>query len=156
MHARVQVFTVQLHNPCKVAAEWSIKRPAVDSPSLRDWGFFSPDPAEGVLEPGARANVRVTFTPVLGREQPYALPLPLKVANSPRTRELLCSGRGYTPHVAFSPSAVACGAILPGAKPAEAGLQLRNLGDRPVEVVCLDLDAQYLADEEALRSLVDM
>jgi hypothetical protein len=57
------VFTVQLHNPHQVAAEWSIKKPAVESPKLRDWGFFVPSPAEGVLEPGARASLTVTFTP---------------------------------------------------------------------------------------------
>lgn len=54
---------MQLRNPHAVAAEWSIKRPAVDSPKLRDWPFFAPEPAGGVLEPGARANIRVTFTP---------------------------------------------------------------------------------------------
>ena len=57
---------MQLHNPQQVPAEWSIKRPAVDSPKLRDWAFFVPEPAEGVLEPRARANLRVTFTPQAG------------------------------------------------------------------------------------------
>ena len=64
--APTQVFTVQLHNPHQVAAEWSIKKPAVESPKLRDWDFFAPSPAEGVLEPGARANLVVTFTPQVG------------------------------------------------------------------------------------------
>ena len=150
------MFSLQLHNPREVPAEWSIKRPAVDSPKLRDWGFFVPQPSEGVLEPGASAVVKVTFTPVLKRELPYSLQLPIRVANNPRARELLCSGKGYTPRVEFSPTAVDCGAILPrfpGQRPAEAVVQIRNLGHRPVEVVSLDLSSQYLADEEALRSL---
>lgn len=151
-----QVFTIQLRNGKEVPAEWAIKRPAVDSPKLRDWAFFSAEPAEGALEPGATCIVRVMFTPALARDAPYSLPLPIKVANNPRPRELQCSGRGYTPRVEFTPLAVDCGAILPrlpGQRPNEATLQLRNLGSRPVEVVCLDLDAQYWADEEALRSL---
>jgi hypothetical protein len=153
---RLQVCTVQLHNPREVPAEWSIKRPAVDSPKLRDWGLFVPEPAEGCLEPGASVNVKVTFTPTLGRELPYSLALPIKVANNPKVRELQCTGKGYTPRVDFSSKVLDCGAILPrfpGQQPAEATLQLRNLGDRPLEVVCLDLDKQYQADEEALRSL---
>lgn len=147
---------MQLHNPREVPAEWSIKRPAVDSPKLRDWGLFVPEPAEGTLEPGARVNVKVTFTPTLGRDLPCSLPLPIKVNYNPRSRELSCSGKGYTPRVEFSSKVVDCGAILPrfpGQKPAEATVQLTNHGDRPVEVVCLDLDRQYQADEEALRSL---
>eukprot|EP00775_Hariotina_reticulata_P008964 gene8964-9139_t len=151
-----KVFSLQLHNPREVPAEWSIKRPAVDSPKLRDWGFFVPQPAEGVLEPGESVVVKVTFTPVLNRELPYSLQLPIKVANNPKARELMCSGRGYTPRVEFSPTVLDCGAILPkvpGQRPAEAIVQLRNLGHRPVEVVSLDLNSQYLADEEALRSL---
>jgi hydrocephalus-inducing protein len=151
-----QVFTVRLHNPREVPAEWCVKRPAVDSPKLRDWAFFATEPAEGSLEPGATAKLKVVFTPVLGREQPYTLPLPIKVANNPKPRVLACSGRGHTPRVEFSPLAVDCGAILPklpGQRPVEASLQLRNLGNRPVEVVCLDLDVAFWSDEEALRSL---
>lgn len=152
----IQVYTIQLHNPCEVPAEWSIKRPAVDSPKLRDWAFFAAEPSEGNLEPGCSTKLKVLFTPSPSHEQPYSLPLPVKVANNPRAKELLCSGRGYTPRVEFRPELVDCGAILPktlGQRPAEAGLVLRNLGDRPVEVVCLDLDRQYWDDEEVLRGL---
>lgn len=155
----VQVFTIQLHNPCEVPADWVIKRPAVDSPKLRDWEFFAANPAEGTLEPGATTKLKVLFTPALGREQPYMLPLPIKVANNPRTRELSCCGSGHTPRVEISPGAVDCGAILPklpGQRPIEATLQLVNPGDRPVEVVCVDLDAACWTDEEALRSLTNM
>lgn len=150
------MYTIQLHNPKEVPADWSIKRPAVDSPKLRDWDCFVPKPAEGTLEPGATAKLKVVFTPIMGRELPYSLPLPIKVANNPKPRELSCSGKGYTPRVEFSPGVVNCGAILPklpGQKPAEASLVLRNLGDKPVEVVCLDLDSKYWADEDALRAL---
>lgn len=152
----MQVFTIQLHNPREVPAEWSIKRPAVDSPKLRDWGCFVPEPAEGVLDPGATTKLKVLFTPVLGREMPYTLPLPIKMANNPKPRELLCSGKGYTPRVEFSPVIVNCGAILPrvpGQKPVEASLQLTNPGNQPVEVVCLELDTKFWSDEEALRSV---
>jgi len=203
---------VQLHNPTQVAAEWGIKRPAVDSPKLRDWQFFVPEPPEGVLEPGARVNVRVTFTPQVrvsgwvggwvgawvgglycllesfkvqpcienhsshrspslnppnpsppnqstnqaGRNQPYTLTLPIKIANNPKPRELACTGRGFTPRIEIAPTVVDCGPILPafpGQRPAEGGLVITNPTDQAVEVVCLDLDGRQREDEEALRSL---
>lgn len=155
-HTYTQVYTIQLHNPREVPAEWCIKRPAVDSPKLRDWGCFVAEPSEGTLEAGATNKLKVMFTPIPGREMPYTLPLPIKVANNPKPRELMCTGRGWTPRIEFASSVADCGPILPkrpGQKPAEASLQLRNLSNQPVEVVCLDLDSRFWSDEDALRSL---
>lgn len=156
MYVPLQVHTVRLHNPREVPAEWSIKKPAVDSPKLKDWAFFTAEPAEGMLEPGSSANVKVTFTPVLGRDTPYSLPLPIKVNHNSQPHELLCTGKGYTPKVEFSSMVVDCGAILPifpGQQAAEATVQLTNPCDHPVELVCLDMDKQYCEDQETLRSL---
>ena len=47
-----------------------MKRP-IESSKAKDWAFFSVEPPEGTLEPDQRINVRVIFTPVLGREAPY-------------------------------------------------------------------------------------
>ena len=155
-HRNCKVVTVQLRNPRQVPAEWSIKRPVVDSPKLHDWGFFVAEPAEGTLEPGGAANVRVTFTPQAGRESLYSVALPVRVANNPRPLELACSGRGFTPRVEVAPAVVDCGPALPafpGQRPAEAAFVITNPTDRPVEVVCVELDARLRADEEALRSL---
>jgi hypothetical protein len=109
----------------------------------------------GILEPGAKANLQVVFNPATNREAPYSVVLPIKITNSTRTRDLTCSGRGYTPKVQFSTRLVSCGPILPAAPgqgPAEGRLELYNPGDRPVEVVCLDLDQQRLLEEQALRA----
>ena len=157
MSAFTQIYTVQLHNPRKVPAEWSVKRPAVDSPKLRDWAYFVSQPAEGTLEPGGRTNIRVVFTPQLGRDAPYSLALPIKIAHNPRTCEVMCSGRGITPRLELSCRLLDCGVVLPATAgqrlSSEATMTLSNSGSRPIEVVCLDLDAQHAADEEALRSL---
>lgn len=89
-----------------------------------------------------------------GRDAPYSLLLPVKVANNPRIRELACSGRGFTPRIELSTAAADCGAALPGQRPpAEAVFVLSNPTDRPVEVVCPELDEQHKQDEDALRSL---
>jgi hypothetical protein len=84
------------------------------------------------------------------------LALPIKIANNPRARELACSGRGFTPRIEVSPSVVDCGATLPGfpgQRPAEAQLMLENPTDKPVEVVCPELDARQQEEEDALRAL---
>jgi hydrocephalus-inducing protein len=47
--AHCKVYTVQLHNQQPVPCEWSIKKPAVDSPKLKDWDFFVPEPSAGAL-----------------------------------------------------------------------------------------------------------
>jgi hydrocephalus-inducing protein len=53
-----------------VPCEWSVKKP-VEASKCKDWTFFTMEPFEGVLEPNEKLNVKVIFTPVLGRETPY-------------------------------------------------------------------------------------
>ena len=64
------VVTLQLHNNKQVPCEWSVKRP-IEASKAKDWAFFVVEPPEGVLEPDQKINVKVIFTPVLGREAPY-------------------------------------------------------------------------------------
>lgn len=67
-HAKV--YTLQLHNYKQVPCEWAIKRP-VEASKAKDWGFFRVEPSEGLLEPDQKLNVKVVFTPVMGRQAPY-------------------------------------------------------------------------------------
>lgn len=55
-----RVVTVQLHNHNQVPCEWAVKRPAEEL-KCRDWGFFSVEPSEGLLEPDQKLNVAVSF-----------------------------------------------------------------------------------------------
>ena len=43
--------------------------------------------------------------------------------------------------------------MAPGQEPASASFQMINMGDKAVEVVCMELDGQFLADEQALRAM---
>lgn len=91
-----------------------------------------------------------------GRELPYTLFLPIKIANNPRPLELACAGRGFTPRLEAAPGVADCGPALPafaGQRPAEAELVISNPTDRTIEVVCPDLDVRHREEEEALRSL---
>lgn len=80
---------------------------------IKDWQYFECVPSEGVLEPGARAQLKVIFTPVLHREAPYAQGIPIKINLNNKVKEITASGRGLTPKVSFSPAYVDCRAILP-------------------------------------------
>lgn len=62
-----RVVTLQLHNPKAVPAEWGVSQP-LEASKTKDWNFFRLEPSEGVLPPGERLNVRVIFTPVMGRK----------------------------------------------------------------------------------------
>lgn len=39
-HVYPQVYTIQMHNPHQVNCEWGVKKPAVESPKLKDWDCF--------------------------------------------------------------------------------------------------------------------
>ncbi len=96
------------------------------------------------------------FTPVLNREAPYSQGIPIKINLNPKMKELTVSGRGLTPRVTFSPNFVDCGPILPfleGQEPNEARVTMVNPCSFPIEVVSLDFDTRYGADEEALRAM---
>lgn len=111
-----------------------------------------------MLEPGQRLNMRVIFTPVSHREQPYLQTIPIKITSNPRGKELTCQGHGDTPRIVFEPSVVDCGPILPmtpGQAPNEARVRLVNPCPFPVEVVSLDFDNQYKSEEGLLSALED-
>ncbi|EFJ42226.1 hypothetical protein VOLCADRAFT_67248 [Volvox carteri f. nagariensis] len=148
-----KVFTVQLHNQKQVPCEFSIKRPA-EVIKAKDWQFFVCEPSEGTLEPDQRLNLKVIFTPVLNRDAPYSQGIPIRINLNNKVKELQCTGRGLTPKVTFNPNFVDCGPILPffeGQAPNEAKVTMSNPCPFPIEVVSLDFDPRYAADEEALR-----
>ncbi|KAG2489301.1 hypothetical protein HYH03_012133 [Edaphochlamys debaryana] len=150
-----KVFTVQLHNHKQVPCEYQVRKPA-EVIKAKDWQFFSCDPPEGTLEPDQRVNLKVVFTPILNRDAPYNQSIPIRINLNPRGKELVATGRGLTPKVQFSPTFVDCGPILPffdGQEPNEAKVVMSNPCSFPIEVVSLDFDTRYSADEEALRAM---
>ena len=87
---------------------------------------------------------------------PYSQTFPIKINLNSRLREFHCKGKGLQPRVAFKPNFADCGPILPkfdGQKPNEARITMVNPCSFPVEVYCLDLDKQYMMDEDVLRNI---
>ena len=81
---------------------------------------------------------------------------PIKINQNPKLREFHCKGLGLQPRITFTPNSVDCGPILPsfeGQAPNEVRIRMANPCGFPVEVMCLDLDKQYMMDEEVLRTV---
>ena len=81
---------------------------------------------------------------------------PIKINQNPKLREFHCKGLGLQPRITFSPNSVDCGPILPtfeGQAPNEVRIRMANPCGFPVEVMCLDLDKQYMMDEDVLRNV---
>jgi hypothetical protein len=148
---RCRVMTVQLFNPNGVPAEWAVKKHP-DAANSRDWGYFACEPALGTLQPGERTNMEVKFTPGTEQEK-YGIKFPIKVTANPRQPMVTCKGLGFGLKVVAAPSLLDLGAVLPGAPlPREKRFMLQNPSAVPIEVYSLDLDRQYLEEEEALRA----
>lgn len=148
---RCRAMSVQLWNPNGVPAEWGVKRHP-DAAHSKDWGYFACEPATGTLQPGERINMEVTFTPGPDQEK-YGIKFPIKVNANPRQPMVTCRGTGFGLQVVASPVLLDLGAILPGApQPGEKRFTLQNPSAVPIEVFSLDLDRQYLDEEEALKA----
>ncbi|KAK9824158.1 hypothetical protein WJX72_008157 [[Myrmecia] bisecta] len=149
-----KVMMVQLHNPREVAAEWVIKKP-MEAGAAKDWPFFQCAPSEGVLAPGQRIFIKITFTPAVLRDATYSQRVPIRITNNKAGLAIQCQGSAYSLKLALEPAQLNLAAILPktpGQKPSEATLRLVNPCDHPIEVFSVDWDKQYLADEERLRN----
>ena len=143
--ARTAYFMV--HNTSPVRAEWDVKGSV---PASKDEARFTLTPRTGSLAPGERCRVAVEFVPLDG--QTSAVRLPLKVAQSRKTRYLSLSGRGVATRLTFSPPLLELGPILPYApEGATSYVTLVNHSDRAVEVYSLDFDAKYADEEGCLR-----
>ena len=67
---RCYTYTVLMHNPKEVVADWACKPPLEGA---KDFSHFSVSPSSGTLAPNARTFVEVTFVP--GVERPYGVRL---------------------------------------------------------------------------------
>ena len=165
---KCKVWTVQLHNPLDVPAEWSYQRP-IDKRLEIDKHMpmhlrrklkkqqkptplvFDIMPNHGQLAPHGRENIQIRFLPSDG--QPYKETLILMVADSTKRITIDVSGTGEAPRIEISKSMVELGPILPFSDGATIDVTLKNPCDFKVEVYSLDFDRQYLDEEEILRNL---
>ncbi|KAI4885088.1 hypothetical protein NFI96_023140 [Prochilodus magdalenae] len=162
-----QVVTVQLHNSEPVPCEWSIRqeeRPKKTEKHIplhqrRKTRLEQPPssvifemlPSSGVLYPGDRANVQITFSPAEGRA--YRERLVVMVTQSTQRIMLLAQGQGKEPHLEFSTLVLQLGPVLPYSGGQEAEVVVRNPCPFPIEFYSLDFEKQYLEEEKILRMM---
>lgn len=94
------------------------------------------------------------LTPVAGRDLPYEQCISFKVSHSSKTYTVSTFGAGYTLKLSFDRTALNLGPIIPyfeGQIPNEQSIEIINPTDYPIEVVSLNFDERYHADESMLR-----
>ena len=153
-HAKT--ITVNLYNPKEVPCHWSLFKPRNVAP---EWENFVLKPTQGVLNPGDNQQVTVTFTPEYNKDGKYEIKLPLKIVRNSKPTTLVCKAVGYTLQMSIEPPYINLGACLPNTTEdtesdqleLEAEFEVVNSCDYDIEVVALDVDKQYLVDEEVMR-----
>ena len=103
-------------------------------------------PSSGHLLPGQRQNVQVKFMPL--DETKYLQRIPIRIAQSIRKVAITVMGRGLEPKLDFSLSHVEFDPILPHSAGDEKDIIVTNPCPFPVEMYSLELDKQYLYEEE--------
>lgn len=146
----------QLHNPCPVAADWSIQRPSSRN-EAKDWQFFHLSARSGHLAPGQRKNIFADFSPPPLESCSYRdffeQKLPLKVSYGSATSTVICKAVAGRIDIECDTDQLHLGAVLPGSKdPNESLFAIENKCDAAVEVYSVDYDKQYRVDEEMLRA----
>ncbi len=144
-----KVFTVQLTNISPVATEWQSKK-ITSGKMVKSSGRFDCQPTQGLLQPGQRQNVQVTFTPA--SDVVYVYKIPFRVKDNPAQKFLGCKGTGHQQRVTFEPPTVMLRPVLPFDPPIKQTVTITNNSSVPVEIYSLDFDTQYISDEEVLRN----
>nr|XP_033799169.1 hydrocephalus-inducing protein homolog isoform X3 [Geotrypetes seraphini] len=160
--------SLQLHNELHVACEWTsgppeaiknIKSANNINPLQRSRKrrrnikpkpqVFEMVPHTGVLLPGQKVNVQVKFMPL--EEKYYNQRLVMHISQSSQRMTLLVQGQGLEPRLDFSPHILELGPILPYSSGEERELLVKNPCSFPIEFYCVELDKQYLEEEEILK-----
>ncbi|KAJ0069558.1 hypothetical protein NL108_008515, partial [Boleophthalmus pectinirostris] len=157
-----QMKTVQLFNHESVPCQWSIAEevklkkvnkflPFYKRKQLPPPVVYEMLPNSGLLSPGERVNVQVTFTPLA--EEVYSKNLVVSVAESYQKVLITAQGEGEEARLDFCPPVLQLRPCLPFSTDVEAEVTVKNSRSFPIEFYCLELDTQYLEEERILRSV---
>ncbi|KAK9833148.1 hypothetical protein WJX74_008612 [Apatococcus lobatus] len=146
-----KVMAIQLHNTCLVPAEWHLAEHFTQH-ATKSGELFACSAMTGTLQPNQRELIKVVFTPghTDGHHNHKML---LNVTDGSAHPEISCTAHSHTPHVDVEPHLLDLGASLPlaeGGAELQGTLTLHNPHNHAIEVYCLDMDTQYLEEEQAL------
>ncbi|XP_075327326.1 hydrocephalus-inducing protein homolog [Odontesthes bonariensis] len=160
-----QIMTIQLLNNEPVPCHWSIAEEVkpfkkVDKLSLLykqrkvvqeqrpPPSVFEMVPCTGVLFPLERVSVQIQFRPAKGCA--YSRRLEVRVADSTQQVFITAQGHGEEQQLEFCPPVLELGPCIPLSTEAEAEVTIKNPCSFPIEFYSLELDTQYLEEEEIL------
>ena len=149
-----RIIPISIENTQALPCEWAALYPDAVDPnkkkaSAEKHGKFVCKPEKGVLQPGQKTVVQVSFIPLLKEELKQRIQL--RITANPKLIELFCSGIANELELAINPPIVEMPPVFPF-QPARQTFQLVNKSAVPLEVFCLNFDERYLVEEDILRN----
>nr|XP_054593766.1 hydrocephalus-inducing protein homolog [Nothobranchius furzeri] len=106
-------------------------------------------PCDGVLSPGGKVLVYVTFCPAEGGS--YRRRLKVHVKDSSQQLMITAVGQCEEPQLDLCQAVLELGPCLPFYTEAESEIMIRNPCSFPIEFYSLEFDSEYLKEEKILR-----
>jgi hypothetical protein len=149
-------ITVQLKNTKMVPVEW-VYKPQRDKfgKLLPPWKVsFDMFPIGGILQPGERQRVQVSFTPSV--DGPIQDRIQLRITDNQKRKVLKVFGTGHILRTEVAPSmSYVLGPVLPYEQNCLQELLITNPTEYPIEVFNPEFDEKYRTEEDYLREYPD-
>jgi len=111
-------------------------------------------PTSGVLKPGEREQVQVSFTP--SADGPIKESLKFRIKDNDKRKVLRVQGAGHILRTAVDPSLnYVLGPVLPYDEHCFQEIVLQNPTDYPIKIFSPEFNTKYLEEEEYLREYPD-
>ncbi|CAL1143625.1 unnamed protein product, partial [Cladocopium goreaui] len=143
---RKKRVTIELQNTKAVPVEWAYVEP---KDKYGRESVFDLVPATGILQPGERKLLTVSFAPI--GAQTFSGILQIRMRDNQRRKSINVLGRGDVLRLEVRPSnSYQLGPVMPNSEGCSEEFWLVNPTDYPIEVFSTEFDQKYLAEERAL------
>eukprot|EP00435_Cladocopium_sp_Y103_P038814 s494_g10.t1 len=143
---RKKRVTIELQNTKAVPVEWAYVEP---KDKYGRESVFDLVPATGILQPGERKLLTVSFAPI--GAQTFSGILQIRMRDNQRRKNINVLGRGDVLRLEVRPSnSYQLGPVMPNSEGCSEEFWLVNPTDYPIEVYSTEFDQKYLAEERAL------
>lgn len=140
-----KVYTIQIYNDKDVNSEWAIES---SNGRKKDANFLF-DVMEGVLSPGEKKNISITFMPTLDKK--LSQTFFLKCNYNPQPTKITCIGNGKDLNIKVDYVEKELGPILPY-NATFIPFSISNNSECAIDVYSVDFDEQYRRESEIILS----
>jgi len=145
---------VRFENNKEVTVDWNLStRADLTSGNDKDGNKFSLVPSSGIIKPGQKQMIEVTFIPT--SEKAYSHKFTINIRDNPRVTVINVKGVGTSVNLEFIPEKLAIGPSFPYDNKTIARLDIKNPSEYDTELYSLNFDNTYIQEEEMLRAYED-